>query len=211
MPCLESKVSRGEWECTQWNREGEREREGGVKSGNNSKQTPRGKDREGEALQDKQNFTLEGRNSAVRIRWQQTKREWKVEENMKSLSEWKPSRGMLKSADPTGETTGAALPQWCVQVTRPGGGEEGSSGLAVREEVVFRAQQWGHRLSSAVRVQLQSERRDICPLGGLSTGRSPPRNLSHMSSHVCQRIWLWNCAWVSGAVSSLFASCSPRF
>ena len=40
--------------------QGGRKREGGVKSGNNSKQTQREKDREGEALQDKQNFYLGG-------------------------------------------------------------------------------------------------------------------------------------------------------
>lgn len=47
-----------------------REREGGVKRGNrnNSKQTQREKDREGEALQDKQLFYFGGRSLAVKIK-----------------------------------------------------------------------------------------------------------------------------------------------
>lgn len=51
-------------------REKEREREGGVKRGNrnNSKQTQREKDREGEALQDKQLFYFGGRSLAVKIK-----------------------------------------------------------------------------------------------------------------------------------------------
>lgn len=57
--------------------QGGRKREGGVKSGNrnNSKQTQREKDREGEALQDKQLFYFGGRRLAVKLKWQQTQRE----------------------------------------------------------------------------------------------------------------------------------------
>lgn len=50
--------------------QGGRKREGGVKSGNrnNSKQTQREKDREAEALQDKQLFHFGGRRLAVKLK-----------------------------------------------------------------------------------------------------------------------------------------------
>lgn len=65
MPWFESKVSRGEF--TQWSWERARGREGGVKRGNrnNSKQTQREKDREGEA---NRSFYFEGRNLAVKLK-----------------------------------------------------------------------------------------------------------------------------------------------
>lgn len=65
MPCFESKVSRGQWEFTQWNREGEREREEWKEGRETTANRLRGEKIESERhCRTNSSFTLGGREEA---------------------------------------------------------------------------------------------------------------------------------------------------
>lgn len=185
MPCFESKVSRGRWEFTQWNRVGER---------------GRSEEREQKQQQTDSEGETDRAGQTALLLWRGGGKESHCEDQMTANTEGEWESGGRRKGGHAKEAQLDSEPElrnvrvcrrvgsgyrcssaWCVQGTRPGG-EEGAGGGAARGEVAFRGRRWGRSPSSAVTAHLQPERRGICLSGGPVTGTSPPRNLSHLST-----------------------------